>query len=166
MNRKYIYALLLAQLLALTGLYAYHAAGLGYPVYRLRTVPVDPRDLLRGDYVILRYEISRMPDTLKEENMPASVWVNLKPDGDAWVIDNVSGYRRSDYADYGQGRPVLAARREGRELKYDLERFYVPEGKGNTVPRGGKLVVEVAVRPNGSAQIKRVLDEQGNPWPR
>ena len=25
----------------------------------LQTVPVDPRDLLRGDYVILRYDISR-----------------------------------------------------------------------------------------------------------
>src|SRR3954468_14416646 len=27
----------------------------------LRVVPVDPRDLLRGDYVILGYEISRVP---------------------------------------------------------------------------------------------------------
>ena len=26
----------------------------------LKTVPVDPRDLFRGDYVILRYEISRL----------------------------------------------------------------------------------------------------------
>ncbi len=27
---------------------------------RLRTVPLDPRDLLRGDYVVLRYDISRL----------------------------------------------------------------------------------------------------------
>ena len=25
------------------------------PVVRLKTVPVDPQDLLRGDYMILRY---------------------------------------------------------------------------------------------------------------
>ena len=27
----------------------------------LETVPVDPRDLLRGDYVLLRYKISDVP---------------------------------------------------------------------------------------------------------
>src|SRR4051794_36188355 len=27
----------------------------------LQTEPVDPRDLLRGDYVVLRYDISQLP---------------------------------------------------------------------------------------------------------
>jgi uncharacterized membrane-anchored protein len=27
----------------------------------LQTRPVDPRDLLRGDYVVLRYDISQLP---------------------------------------------------------------------------------------------------------
>lgn len=27
----------------------------------LQTQPVDPRDLLRGDYVVLRYDISQLP---------------------------------------------------------------------------------------------------------
>lgn len=165
MNRKILYAFLLAQLLALTGLYAYHAAGLGYPVYRIRTVPVDPRDLLRGDYVILRYEISRLPDALKPEPLPASVWVRLKPDGGVWVIESVKGYRQSELDDQRQNWPVLKARREGSELIYDLERFYVPEGTGRNAPPGGKLIVEIAVRPNGSAQIKGLLTENGNPWP-
>ncbi len=165
MNRKALYALLLAQLLALTGLYAYHAVGLGYPVYRLRTVPVDPRDLLRGDYVILRYEISRLPEALKQEPLPAAVWVRLKPDGQAWGIESVKSYRQSEFDDERRNWPVLRARREGSELIYDLERFYVPEGAGRNAPPGGKLMVEIAVRPNGGAQIKRLLDENGNPWP-
>lgn len=165
MNRKFFYALLLAQLLALASLYAYHAAGLGYPVYRVRTVPVDPRDLLRGDYVILRYEISRLPEALKQEPLPTSVWVRLKPEDGVWVIESVKGYRQSGLDNQRQNWPVLKARREGSELIYDLERYYVPEGTGRNAPPGGKLIVEIAVRPNGSAQIKGLLDENGNPWP-
>ena len=30
-------------------------------VIHLRTAPIDPRDLFRGDYVRLNYEISRIP---------------------------------------------------------------------------------------------------------
>jgi uncharacterized membrane-anchored protein len=29
----------------------------------LKTLPVDPRDLFRGDYVILRYDVSRVDTT-------------------------------------------------------------------------------------------------------
>lgn len=165
MNRKLLYALLAVQLLALTGLYAYHATGLGYPVYQLRTVPVDPRDLLRGDYVILRYEISRLPEALKQDALPTSVWVRLKPDGNSWVIADVTAYRPEGSDDGPQNGPVLKARHEGGELIYDIERFYVPEGTGQRAPRGGKLIVEVAVRPNGSTQIKGLFDESGNRWP-
>jgi uncharacterized membrane-anchored protein len=50
------------QVLFLVGMIAERAAPLrsGRTVL-LRVVPVDPRDLLRGDYVTLSYEISRVP---------------------------------------------------------------------------------------------------------
>ena len=62
MNRRALYLIFLAQVLLLAELYADRALGLRGETIRLRTVPVDPRDLLRGDYVILGYEISRIPD--------------------------------------------------------------------------------------------------------
>jgi uncharacterized membrane-anchored protein len=164
MTRKILYAVLAAQLLVLSGLYAYYSAGLGFPVYRLRTVPVDPRDLLRGDYVILRYEISRLPEGANQKNLGPTVWVKLKPDGNAWTIDRVGNYQEKSETE--SDRPTLRAQRNGSELVYDLERYYVPEGTGRSAPPGGKLIVEVAVRGNGSAQIKRLLDESGNPWPK
>jgi uncharacterized membrane-anchored protein len=164
MNRKILFAVLAAQLLVLAGLYAYHSAGLGSPVYRLRAALVDPRDLLRGDYVILRYEISRLPDGANQKDLAATVWVKLKADGSAWAIDRVDNYQ--DRSEKGSEVPTLRARREGNELIYDLERFYVPEGTGRSAPPGGKLIAEVAVRGDGTAQIKRLLDENGNPWPK
>ena len=55
-------AALVLQVLVLLGLLGYAR----YPVWFgkevvLRTVPVDPRDLLRGNYARLRYDISEAP---------------------------------------------------------------------------------------------------------
>lgn len=51
----------------------------------LRIVPVDPRDLFRGDYVILSYDLSRLPpqgiaglDASKQMNK--ELFVSLEPD--------------------------------------------------------------------------------------
>ena len=70
----------------------------------LKVEPVDPRDLLRGDYVLLGYEISRIPVKLIA-NIPAgatttpgrrSIVVRLKKDAD--------GYWRRRLGLAGQGR--------------------------------------------------------------
>ena len=56
-------------------------------VILLETRPVDPRDLLRGDYVILNYKISSIASNLFVPPLPDSlqhgrtVWVALSPHG-------------------------------------------------------------------------------------
>ncbi len=58
----------------------------------LKTTPVDPRDFLRGDYVVLNYEISSVPAQTVVGGLPTipgeqTLWVRLKkqPDG-FWAI--------------------------------------------------------------------------------
>jgi uncharacterized membrane-anchored protein len=50
----------------------------------LQTEPVDPRDLFRGDYVTLSYDISRLPaGALKDQRAGGGnpiVYVKLAPD--------------------------------------------------------------------------------------
>ena len=53
----------------------------------LRVVPVDPRDLMRGDYVTLSYDISRMSPAIMGGNSPGDatnrkVYVSLEPEPD------------------------------------------------------------------------------------
>lgn len=50
------------QLLLLAGLLGFRQYTLltGQRIW-LRTVPVDPRDMFRGDYVTLSYQVSRIP---------------------------------------------------------------------------------------------------------
>lgn len=156
MRARLLYLLLGLQVFGLVLLYGYQLSGLGYPVYMLRTMPVDPRDLLRGDYIILGYEISRLPEQYKDGDLPeGDVYVQLKPDGDFWTIGDVTSWGPD------RGTPFLLARKEGRRLVYDLEKYFVPEGKGNPP---GKITVEIAVRPDGRAQIKQ-LYQDGKAWP-
>ena len=63
---------------------------------RLKTAPVDPRDLLRGDYVILNYDISSFPTSKVNGTKPAegklgNLFVRLSPGADGfWTVAEAS----------------------------------------------------------------------------
>ena len=65
-------------------------------VIHLRTAPIDPRDMFRGDYVRLNYEISRIPfsrikgvDHISELKKGDKIYVSLKegPNGLYELVD-------------------------------------------------------------------------------
>lgn len=142
----------------------------------LAVEPVDPRDLLRGDYVTLSYNISRLPAGLFAEP-PAqaggegelAVFVRLKP-GEDGIFQPVA-------ARYGQ-RPQAAAAADEVDIlgstharwsantqfisvRYGIERFYVPEGEGRAIERDlseRAFRMKVAVAADGAAQIKSFHD--------
>src|SRR5437667_8552551 len=74
-------------------------------VVLLETAPVDPRDLLRGDYVILSYKISRVPMDLFAPPvagpLPAGtpVYVTLEQRGQFYEIVSASTERPSSSSD-------------------------------------------------------------------
>ena len=126
------------------------------PVVRLKTRPVDPQDLLRGDYMILRYDISEPAALPRGNAKPApgtDYWVVLEPRGD---------YHEAVMA--SPSKPVLTAgqiavlgqttSREG-EVVYGIEQFFVPEGKGT--PRFKTIEVDASVSSTHRLYIRRVL---------
>lgn len=166
MKSRALWFVLLLQILAIGGLYAYRAAGLSEATIHLRTVPVDPRDLLRGDFVILRYEISRVNAEQNPFQLTGgSVYVVLRREGKFGSIVTIRSSASEAREALPPGGCILRAELRNGELTYDLERFYVAEGTGRAAPPGGQLVAEVAVRSNGNALIKQLYDENGQPWP-
>ncbi len=123
--------------------------------YYVHVVPVDPRDLLRGDYVILGYDFSRPPPgLLAGEPGPRDVYVTLVPAGDG-KHSVPAEYLRTPPTD---GRPFLKGRmsNQGR-IEYGIESFFVQEGKGHVYEdalRSGRLSAEIAVTPDGRAALR------------
>src|SRR5262249_59429436 len=132
----------LFQLLVLLGMMAPRGSTLltGETIL-LRVVPVDPRDLLRGDYVILGYEISRVSPQGVEglfgaggagrdnfnEGRGQTVYVTLvpEPDGRHYRGSTVSVNPPPAGVKFIQGTLLDRFR-----IEFGIESYFVQEGKG------------------------------------
>lgn len=144
---------------------------------RLEVLPVDPRDLVRGDYVALGYAIAGLTDTPFVGRRPDSndvgypVYVALAPKGEAHVAVAASLDRSALPLEGGRrlivGRLTYApqiGRASGAPLRaqYGIERYYVPEGKGTLPP--GRRDAEVLLTDEGRAYLVRLFID-GRPYP-
>jgi uncharacterized membrane-anchored protein len=141
-------------------------------VIYLRTAPVDPRDLFRGDYVRLNYEISSIPAA----SLPGSSTAGITKGEKIYVslVKTANGlYERAGVSKeppnagiYLVGRSPYKYRysRLGYPLtlKYGIEAYFVQQGRGREIEQrlGSRnqiqvpLEMQVAVGRNGKAVIK------------
>ena len=138
---------------------------------RLAVVPVDPRDLLRGDYVVLSYAISRLDSAALEGDdafaKGEAIYVTLTRSGDTWQAAAIAHVRPASGI-WIKGT-VRTVRTGGRDcvgpcktygVDYNIEKFFVPEGTGRDLEKlrnGDHLAVDVALGPDGRAALKRLL---------
>ncbi|MGF7160630.1 putative membrane-anchored protein [Rhodoligotrophos appendicifer] len=139
---------------------------------RLAVRPVDPRDLLRGDYVVLSYDISQL-DAAKlggadDFEAGSTVYVSLRSDGEVWQASAMNSERTDDGAgavlrgtiDGKISPPGCSDPCKAYRVTYGLEQFFVPEGKGRDLEQlrnDQKLAVDIAIDPDGRGAIKRLL---------
>lgn len=129
----------------------------------LKVVPVDPRDLFRGDYVILSYDFSRTPrssiaglpptrgDRREWENRTVYVSLVPEPDGLHWRTDQVSTKRPQT------GKYLVGQISGHNRVECGIESFYVQEGTGRKYEqaiRSRKLSAEIAVTSDGQATLR------------
>jgi uncharacterized membrane-anchored protein len=147
---------------------------------RLKTVPVDPRDLFRGDYVVLSYPVSNVDagSTEGEQRFRRgeAVFVTLGRDAEGFArpigvsktrpavtgpnvviagrVLSTGGCAVNDAGafDCGAGRDRL-------RVAYGLESYFVPQGSGHAIETTDRARIEVvaAVSASGEAAIKRLL---------
>ncbi|BCH25213.1 membrane protein [Mesorhizobium sp. L-8-10] len=143
----------------------------------LRIQPVDPRDLLRGDYVSLRYDIDRIPAAIITNIPPGAstteagpLFVRLKKGTDGFWEAASASFGAPPATPPGPGdadiRGDVAA---GWSLDqaafvdpdYGIDRFYLPEGEGRAIEndmRERPFAMRVAIGRDGTAQIKALMD--------
>jgi uncharacterized membrane-anchored protein len=168
--------MLLGLLVVAQVLYVLGVAGAGYATTALgqhillSTRPIDPRDLLYGDFVRLNYTISEVPASLWRD--PATppkrrqnVYVLLAagPDSLSTAIGVYPAAPRP-----GANQAVLRGwvndvYAHSISLRYGLERYYVPEGSGLRLEKVGRirpLKVRVSIAPWGQSRITSVDERE------
>src|SRR3954465_6842635 len=130
---------------------------------RLELTPVDPRDLFRGDYVVLSYRIGTI-DMPKDAATPFTrgqqVFVTLRPDAnnmsravaisaerpvvsgtDIVISGVVSSPSTCPLNETGATDCKLGRRAVG--VRYGLESYFVPEGEGRKIEQTARGRLEV-----------------------
>lgn len=154
----------------------------------LQIAPVDPRDVLRGDYVTFQYTISNLEEYLlydKSIRNGDTAYVVLTPGRKYWVVQRVekkkpisgeiflagkvvSGADESSLDPFSESGRFVPPRMRGRlHIVYGIEEYFIPEGKGsglNLWDRGSEAFAVVAVDENGSAVLKKLYVDD-KPWP-
>ena len=142
------------QLLILLGLIGYNEITLAFgKSIVLQSAPVDPRDLFRGDYVTLRYEISIISQIpgLKNVDEGDKVYVHLEQFGDVWEATRGSASFHPEWDVFIAGEVV------NYEIRYGIESYFVPEGKGWEIQRADDIKVRVSVNRLGKATIQGLI---------
>lgn len=127
----------------------------------VRTAPVDPRDLLSGQYINLGYEFSRsssLSDPGLKQGSP--VWVVLREE-EGFFVPRTFSYSRPSAL--GPGEVVIKGRvgHWGR-YEFGIERYFVPEG--TPTPPARSLTVRLRIGDDYVPRIEQVL-VNGQPWP-
>ena len=124
---------------------------------RLRAQPVDPLDVFRGNYVVLRYELSTLP-VLGEVRRGERVCAQLDESGGEW---------RATYADPGRpsGTIICGRARDDAEpgeqvgIEYGIETYYASAERARELESSiahGQLYVVVDLDDDGSARIEQL----------
>jgi uncharacterized membrane-anchored protein len=139
----------------------------------LDVVPVDPRSLFQGDYVVLNYDISRVevPAGSKPVRRGDVVYVTLqKAADDKWkVVQTGAAPPASTSADQivlkGRVQYTSEAMQNApaqTTVRYGIENYFVPEGTGRDLEKlvgDKKLAALIAVDGDGNAGIKGLVVE-------
>ncbi|MEP3046501.1 MAG: GDYXXLXY domain-containing protein [Roseibium sp.] len=128
----------------------------------LELVPIDPRDLLRGDYVIINLAIGQLSADLPGAEGVSSgdtvyVGLQLNSDGVAQPVRIAS--ERSKTGPVSIAGTVMSATAEQVNVDYGIDAFFLPEGEGRIVERldRDKVRIVVSVAEDGRSLPLRLL---------
>jgi len=123
-------------------------------VVELELVPVDPRDLLRGDYVIINLAIGRVSKTVPGADglQPGeTVYVGLDASGGKAAVPVLVAHDRSEAGPLAIAGTVRSTREADIRIDYGMDAFFLPEGEGLEIERmeTDRLLLEVSITEDG-----------------
>lgn len=141
----------------------YYTLACGVPVL-LKTAPVDPWDVFRGEYVALQYDISMVEsgnlDIMKDGLANKRVYVVLEKGDKYWNATGIylekPGLR--DNQVFIKGKLLYYDdQKNAYQITYGIETYYVEEGSGREIDRLRNLEAQVRIDRFGNAVIETIL---------
>lgn len=136
----------------------------------IKTKPVDPRDLFRGDYVSLSYEINDIDFTLLDSNLQSRLDPNdytsfdfLNQEKIYVILEAYENYYRVHSASIDKPNQKLyliakyqypiwgnetPSKYNGISVRYNLDKYFVPENTGQSLEeksREGALFAKIKI---------------------
>lgn len=147
----------------------------------LKIAPVDPRDILRGDYATFQYDISNIDSYYAQSEQIRNgdaVYVALQRNGKYYTAQSVQKTKPTGNELFIKGRvesggteseidPFSNRHFGGSRLHiiYGIEQYFIPEGTGQNFSFWGKeAAARVAIDENGNAALKEIYVDD-KPWP-
>ncbi len=122
----------------------------------LKATPVDPRDLFRGDYLSLTYDIADL-NLEKAHGYPPGeeLYVVLKKNEPYWIATGISTKKPKLQCDEVaiKGKIERSWPSNKSFVHYGIEQYFIAEGQGNKI-RASSYQVNVAVDRFGNAVLK------------
>ena len=147
----------------------------------LKIAPVDPRDMLRGDYATFQYDISNLDSYIsggQQIRNGDTVYVVLRQSGKYYFAQNVQKTKPTDGGIFIKGTvasggvetqsDVFQNQNFGNSrihFVYGVEDYFIPEGKGQGFSFFNKeAAARVVIDENGNAVLKQLYVDD-KPWP-
>ena len=162
-QRKFAFvAAILFQLVVMAGVWVngFYPLWLGEEV-RLKTRPVDPRDLFRGNYARLHYDFDTIEPGASADFRPGDVvYVPLVRHGDLWNPQPAQ-VSRPESGVFLRGRVTSRPWRSGSRVTFGIEALFAPKEKALALEKQLRhaAVAVVRVAPNGRAALVSVNSE-------
>jgi len=148
----------------------------------LQIEPVDPRDMLRGDYTTFQYSnISNLNSYIaggQQIRNGETVYVVLRQSGKYWLAQNVQKTKPLNGEIILKGKVVSGGTETQSDIisnqnfggsrihvVYGIEEYFIPEGKGQGFSFFNKeAAARVIVDENGNAVLKQIYVDNKS-WP-
>jgi uncharacterized membrane-anchored protein/uncharacterized membrane protein len=128
---------------------------------KLQLIPLDPRSIMQGDYVRLRYAISepQLPTELKQSSIfNKKAVIVLAPNDSTGVYEYRRVYTNGEKLGTNEIR-INGTIGGFNTVDYGIETYFVPEGTGHDYERNARYA-EVKVSAGGDAILVRLLLEK------
>jgi uncharacterized membrane-anchored protein len=126
----------------------------------LKVIPVDPRDLFRGDYVILSYDFStELPPNISPDDptiIGRDIYIPLVLAEDGKHHHSAGArWTKPEFGLFLKGRI-----NSGRRHEFGIGQFFVQEGQGRVYEDAvlrRQLSAEVTIDPSGNGVLRKLI---------